>query len=115
MKTKVARIARRRARANDREGLETRALIFLCQGRFSAGSLARKLGVSEVTAKRIVQRLRRKGEEILSVRSRGEAYYEVRDRPLEERGSDPFLRVFVPSGATHAPQGKFEDRDYDVD
>lgn len=98
------------------ETRKTRALILLTNARLSVRGLARRLGVSEVTVKRLVRELRRGGEEILSFRVGREAYYELRDfRPWEEVKKDPLLTTLIPAQRTHAPRGKTEDADYDAD
>ena len=88
----ATKVALRAGRARPQE-IETRAWILLFQKRLSAGGLAKDLGVSEVTAKRIVGALRRQGHEIVSVRDRGDVFYEVRDRlSPEDLAQDSFLR-----------------------
>jgi len=105
-----------RGRRRATEGAPFLAWILLSQERLSVSALARKLGVSEITAKRVVQTLRREGYEIISVRSGRDAYYELRDAcPLAELENDPLLSTMVPAKQTHSPRGKPEDVDYDRD
>src|SRR5262245_24832871 len=95
---------------------KTRALILLASERLPLGELAHRLGVSEVTAKRLIGTLRKAGEEIVSVRAGKEAYYELRDpRTWSELKGDPLLTTVVPVRATRYPRGKPEDADYDRD
>jgi biotin operon repressor len=70
---------------------ERAALLHLESGRHSAQTLARVLGVSRITAFRIVQRLRRRGHRIVSMKRGRDWYFEVESRdPRPE--TDPLLR-----------------------
>jgi biotin operon repressor len=94
----------------------THALILLANGQLPLGELARRLGVSEVSVKRMIGKLRKAGEEIVSVRTGKGAYYELRDaRGWEEVKRDPLLTTVVPVRQTRVPRRKPEDADYDRD
>lgn len=94
--------------------IDNDAKIFLSSHRLSAADLADKLEVSVVTAKRIVARLKSRGERIASVRLEGRTFYEIRDdRPWSEIEKDPFVSGVI-KGPLHAPRGKAEDADYDA-
>lgn len=94
---------------------DLRALVLLSQKRLSASGLARAVGVSVITAKRIVAGLRKVGHEIASVRWNGKSYYEVRETVRPERlETDPLITTVVPRSRTHKPRGKKEDSDYDL-
>ena len=107
---------RKPARESVARGIDLRALVLLSQKKLSASGLARAVGVSEITAKRIVAGLRKAGHEIASVRWNGESYYEVREeaRPVALE-TDPLIATVIPRSRTHAPRGKEEDSDYDLD
>jgi biotin operon repressor len=94
---------------------DIRALILLSQKKLSASGLARAVGVSVITAKRIVAGLRKAGHEIASVRWNGESYYEVREAVRPGRPEkDPLITTVIPRSRTHPPRGKKEDSDYDL-
>lgn len=78
-----------RTRREDERGRE--ALLHLSCGRHTALTLARALGVSRITAFRILQGLRRRGNRIVSVKRGGDWYFEVEER---ESGweNDPLVR-----------------------
>lgn len=93
---------------------DQRVRILLRQGRHSASGLARRMGVSVITAKRIVHSLREGGVLVASVRLQGRTHYEIRnDQPWEEILQDSLLTCVIPADRAHAPRGKPEDRDYD--
>lgn len=118
MKTR-ARISRgkqvtRRRRGGSAEASKERALILISQERLSSAELAGRLGVSEITAKRIVGSLREAGHEIVSVRTSSGAYYETRDRrSWSEIEKDPLLATSIPARRARRSRGKIEDADYD--
>jgi len=70
------------------------ALLHLSCGRHTALTLGRALGVSRITAFRIVQALRRRGRRIVSVKRGRDWYFEVADDAGVEAAwaSDPLLR-----------------------
>ena len=72
----------------------------------------RRVGIVPETVGRLVKA----GHEIASVRWNGESYYEVREeaRPVALE-TDPLIATVVPRSRTHAPRGKEEDSDYDLD
>lgn len=67
------------AGARRREAQEREALLHLACGRHTALTLGRALGVSRITAFRIVQVLRRKGRRIVSVKRGPDWHFEVAD------------------------------------
>jgi len=94
---------------------DIRALVLLSQKKLSASGLARAVGVSVITAKRIVAGLRKAGHEIASVRWNGESYYEVREAVSPGRPEkDPLITTVIPRSKMHPPRGKKEDSDYDL-
>lgn len=96
--------------------LATRALVLLSQRRLSAASLADVLGVSTITAKRLVAALRAGGYRVSSVRARGRAWFVVDHASfLRNSERDPFLTTVVRRGAMVASAEKLEDADYDQD
>ena len=119
MKARTTRRRTPRRQGGGRSAVEnrkTRALVLLANDRQSVSGLARKLGVSEVTVKRLIRELRRAGEEISSFRIGRRAYYQFVDsRTWDEMKNDPLFTTVVPAHCTHAPRGKAEDADYDFD
>lgn len=71
--------------------MEREALLHLACGRHSAATLAEALGVSRITAFRIVQELRRRGHRIVSMKNGRDWYFEVEDRGGGWE-SDPLVR-----------------------
>lgn len=70
---------------------ERAALLHLASGRHTARTLARALGVSRITAFRLIRRLRRRGHRILSVKRGPDWHFEVEDREVPWE-SDPLVR-----------------------
>lgn len=104
----------KRGQSRDRT-LATWARILLSQKELSASQLGKELGVSVVTAKRIVASLRMEGHSIVSVRRGDRWYYEVREELSEkDLAKDPFVKSAgcIVTWRTR-PQGKAEDADYD--
>ena len=105
--------ARTRARTGRRElsGRLDEAYLLLTAGRHTTAGLARALGVSVPTAFRVIERLRRRGTKIESVKRGREWYFEVlEDEALEAAWkSDPLLRkIGFIRGARRKP-GESED------
>jgi len=73
---------------------EQGALLHLSCGRHTALTLGRALGVSRITAFRIIQGLRRRGHRIVSVKRGPDWYFEVADDGGLEAAwaSDPLVR-----------------------
>src|SRR5688572_9748208 len=71
--------------------VEREALLQLMCGRHSAAGLAEALGVSRITAFRIVEELRRRGHRIVSMKAGRDWYFEVED-PGGRWESDPLVR-----------------------
>ena len=67
------------------------ALLLLASGRFSAASLGLALGLSRITAFRLVQELRRRGIPIVSVK-RGAAWFFELEEPAPAWDADPLVR-----------------------
>ena len=96
--------------------LATRALVLLSQRRLSAADLADVLGVSTITAKRLVAALRAGGYRVSSERQRGRAWFAVDHSSfLRDVGKDPFLTTVVRRGDMAASGEKLDDADYDQD
>ena len=106
----------RRGQPRDR-ALATWAHILLSQNELSASQVGKRLGVSVVTAKRIVASLRAQGRVIVSVRRGGRWYYEVREELSKgDLAKDSFVRAAGCVTRWRAqPGGKTEDADYDSD
>lgn len=107
---------KRSGRPRERER-ERWAYVLLAQRPRSLFELSRRLGVSPVTAKRMIAALRARGYAIVSVRSRDGWRYEVRDFAAGKGWeADPFVRSagFIEARG-RAPRGKAEDADYDED
>ena len=94
-------------------GSSARALLLIDTERLSASALARRLGVSSVTAKRIVASLRRAGHDIASVRTGRGAAYEVRIGATAGLESDLLFATRITRGETRPEAGKREDAIYD--
>ena len=67
------------------------ALLLLASGEYSAASLGRRLGLSRITAFRLVQELRRRGVRILSVK-RGPSWFFELEESAPPWDADPLVR-----------------------
>ncbi len=82
--------------------------LHICLGEHNTRTLARKLRLSTATCSRLLRRLRpilaRRGEELVSVRSRGRWHYDIRASAL-----DPFPAGFGTVREWRRPAGRKDD------
>lgn len=98
-------------RVRGRRDLKTEAYVFICQKAPSGAELAALLGVSIPTMSRVVAALRREGVDVVSLRGRERARYEVRDtRPWKEIEKDPLLTYVIPKEKVRRSRSKEENR-----
>lgn len=90
---------------------DRQAILILTCGRHTAESLARALGVSRITAFRIIRRLRRQGRRIVSVKRGRDWYFEVLD---SETGweADPLVRRIGFARSRRRPGESVDDAVY---
>jgi biotin operon repressor len=93
---------RREAGSRERE-----AMLHLEGGGHTAFSLARALGVSRITAFRLIRLLRRRGRRIVSVKRGGDWSFEV--EPRDDAGDDDPLVLRVGFARGRRPPGESVD------
>lgn len=106
-------VLRQRGRRRRLDGAAAIALLLMSTQRVGAPGLARRLGVSAITAKRIVAALRRAGHDIASVRTGRGAFYEVRHEAPRDLESDPLFTTRVAAADMHPEKPKAGDEIYD--
>jgi biotin operon repressor len=90
---------------------ERDALVHLGAGRHSAASLGRALGVSRITAFRLIQELRRRGRRIVSVKRGRDWFFEV-EAPERAWDGDPLTRLIGFARGRRRPGESVDDALY---
>ena len=101
--------AARRIADSQRELLLREAHLHLTSGRHTTASLARTLGVSSATASRIVQALRSRGHDIVSMKEGSRWYFAVKDDEDPAWTRDPLLKGRGFIRGVRWPRGKLNE------
>jgi biotin operon repressor len=94
-----------------RDPRDREALLHLASGRHSAASLARVLGVSRITAFRLIQELRRRGIRVVSVK-RGAAWFFELEESAPPWDADPLVRMVGFARGRRRPGESVDDAVY---